>query len=255
MEDCVRADESEFLTPTVLSVKKCAENGLLLSMGIVLFVCFTILSLCDFRAGLVLLPLGTLILVSHIITFKKAGADGESCGLNLLSFSYALTFLAALLIFLWVVAFDGKYIPNFISELRTVKINLPEPLNGILNHNGLNLSLVLSVLTVGLLGTCFAVTALNNAKRKNIPYSAMHMVSAVLNFAVTIFFGFSGGKMLYSVLTDDIFVSLPLNVKIPRFVDCGAVILLAVFAALEVTYGIMTFVKMKNVKNVIQKQS
>lgn len=255
IEDCGGVTAGEFLTPTVLAVKKCAKSGLLLSAGIILFVCFTVLSLCDFRAGLLLLPLGAFILASHIVTFKKARADGENCGLNLLSLSYALTFLAECLISLWVIAFEGKYIPKFISELRTVRLDLPGSLGKILNHDGLNLSLVLSALTISLLGIYFTVAALNNAKRKNIPYSGMHIISAVLNLIIAGFFGFNGGNMLYSVFTGDSFAPLSLDVKMPRFIDCGVVILLAVFAALTAAYCIMTFIKMKKVKNVIQKQS
>ncbi len=241
-----------FLPPTVLAVKKSAESGLLLSMGIINFIVLLILSVCDFSAGVVLLPLAFLLLIAHIVTFNKSRKSSGNYGLSLLGISYILPLLIECAFSIWEVVFDNKFIAPFFKKLRFLTLDLPYPLDSITNRTNFNMHLIFSVLVLIFWCIALITVTLVTSKRKNMPSLGLPMVCFIALCLITVVV-FSGA--VYSVITG-YFPQYIMTSFVPNFlpfVFAGVLGLIGIYCILACVLAMNIFVKMKKVKNVIQK--
>lgn len=241
-----------FLPPTVLAVKKSAGSGLLLSMGIINFITLAVLSVCDFSSGVILLPLAFLLLVAHIIAFNKSRRSSGNYGLSFLGISYLLPLLIECAFSIWEVVFDNKFIAPFFKKLRFITLNLPHPLDSIINRANFDMRLIFSVLV--LLFWCIALIMISlvTSKRKNVPSLGVPMVCfiALLLVAVAVFLG-----AVYSAVMGYFpqYILTSFVPKLHQYIYVGVLGLIGIYSILACIYAMNIFVKMKKVKNVIQK--
>ena len=241
-----------FLPPTVLAVNKSAESGLLLSMGIINFITLFVLSVCDFSAGVVLLPLAFLLLIAHIVTFNKSRRSSGNYGLSFLGISYLLPLLIECVFSIWEVVFDNKFIAPFFKKLRFLKLDLPNPLDSIINRTNFDVRLIFSVLA--LLFWCIALIMITlvTSKRQNMPSLGLPMVCFIALCLITVAV-FSGA--VYSVIMG-YFPQYIMTSFVPKlfvYIYAGVLGLIGVYSILASIFAMNIFVKMKKVKNVIQK--
>ena len=241
-----------FLPPTVLAVKKSAGSGLLLSMGIIIFITLAVLSVCDFSAGVVLAPLGVLLLIAHIVTFIKSRKSSGNYGLSFLGISYLLPLLIECVFSIWEVVLDNKFIAPFFKKLRFITLDLPHPLDSIINRTNFDMRLIFSVLVLLFWCISLIMITLVTSKRKNVPQLALPMICFISILLVTVAV-FAGA--VYSVTTGYIpqYIMTSFVPKLLPFVFAGVLVLLGIYSILASIFAMNIFVKMKKVKNVIQK--
>ncbi len=241
-----------FLPPTVLTVKKSAASGLLLSMGILIFIVLSVLSICDFSAGVVLMPLGFLLLIAHIVAFNKAKAGNGNYGLSFLGISYLLPLLIECAFSIWEVVLDNKFIAPFFKKLRFMTLDLPHPLDSIVNRTNFNMRLIFSVLVLVFWCISLIIITLVTSKRKNIPSLGLPMVCFIALCLVTAVV-FAGA--VHSVITGYVpqYILTSFVPEFLPFIFAGVLGLIGVYSVLACVYTMNIFVKMKKVKNVIQK--
>ncbi len=241
-----------FLPPTVLAVKKSAESGLLLSMGIIIFITLAVLSICDFSAGVVLMPLALLLLIAHIVAFNKSKNPSGNYGLSFLGISYLLPLLIECVFSIWEVVLDNKFIAPFFKKLRFITLDLPHPLDSIINRANFNMRLIFSVLVLVFWCISLIMITLVTSKRKNAPQLGLPMICFISILLVTVAV-FAGA--VYSVITG-YFPQYILTSFVPKwhpYIYAGILGLIGVYSILASIYAMNIFVKMKKVKNVIQK--
>lgn len=241
-----------FLPPTVLTVKKSAESGMLLSMGIIIFITLLVLSVCDFSAGVILLPLAFLLLIAHIVAFNKSKRSSGNYGLSFLGISYILPLLIECVFSIWEVVLDNKFIAPFFKKLRFLTLDLPNPLDNIINRTNFDMRLIFSVLA--LLFWCIALIMISlvTSKRQNMPSLGLPMVCFIALCLITVAV-FSGA--VYSVITG-CFPQYILTSFVPKllvYIYAGVLGFIGVYSILASIFAMNIFVKMKKVKNVIQK--
>ncbi len=252
IEDNGRALDGEFLTPTVKTVKSRAESGLLLSFGIIIFLAFAVFSVFDFAAGVILLPLGVFMLIAHIVAHFRAKNGKGNFGLNILAVAYTAPILIQCIFSLWEEVFNYAYMPSFFAFLREITFDLPEPFGTVLNHCEFNTELAFDVLTLVFLCILFIISSLITAKRKNAPSLAApifgFIVSVLITAAVFV-------KELVFVISD---FSAEINTAsyseaVILYLSLGTAFLLIACSAMALIWAMNIFVKMKRIKNVIQK--
>ncbi len=248
-----QSDFAPILPPTVAAVKQLAHSKLLLSSGIVIFMTFLIWSVCDFAAGVILLPLGALMLVAHTVTFVKSKNGKGDYGLAFLSAAYLLPLAVQCVFELWELVFDNRFISPFFEKLKGISLNLPKPLSNTVNGGRLNSELIFSAVVILLLAVSSTLSLSVTAKQKNTPSSAAPVAAAFVSAAEAGFFGFYGGQMLYNVLTDVFYTTTAADFKLASIVSSAILFLFAAYAVLMLIYFIKITVKMKRIKNVVQK--
>lgn len=241
-----------FLPPTVLAVKKSAESGLLLSMGIINFITLAVLSICDFSAGVVLTPLAFLLLIAHIVAFNKAKKSSGNYGLSFLGISYILPLLIECAFSIWEVVLDNKFIAPFFQKLRFMTLDLPYPLDSIINRTNFDMRLIFSVLVLVFWCIALIMISLVTSKRKNVPSLGVPMICFIALLLVTVAV-FSGA--VYSVITGYIpqYILTSFVPKWLPYIFAGILGLIGIYLILACVFAMNIFVKMKKVKNVIQK--
>lgn len=241
-----------FLPPTVLAVKKSAESGLLLSMGIINFIMLLVLSVCDFSAGVVLIPLALLLLIAHIVTFIKSRKSSDNYGLSFLGISYLFPLLIECIFSTWEVVFDNKFITPFFKKLRFLTLDLPYPLDSIINRTNFDIRLIFSVLVLIFWCVSLITITLVTSKRKNMPQLGLPMICFIALCLITVVI-FAG--TVYSAITG-YFPQYIMTSFVPEFfpfIYAGILGLVGIYSILASVFAMNIFVKMKKVKNVIQK--
>ncbi len=241
-----------FLPPTVLAVKKSAESGLLLSMGIIICIALSVLSICDFSAGVILLPLAFLLLIAHIVAFNKSRRSGGNYGLSFLGISYILPLLIECAFSIWEEVFDNKFIAPLFQKLKLITLDLPHPLDNIINRTNFDMRLIFSVLVLVFWCMALIMITLVTSKRQNMPSTSLPMICfiALLLITVAVLFGAVYSAMMgyfpQYILTSFIYKPLP-------YIFAGVIGIIGIYLILACIYVMKIFIKMKKVKNVIQK--
>ena len=241
-----------FLTPTVKAVKECAQSGLLLSMGIIIFIILFVLSACDFSSGVILVPLAFLLLVAHIVTFNKAKRGSGNYGLSFLGISYLLPLLIECAFSIWEVVFDNKFIAPLFQKLRFMTLDLPHPLDSVINRTNFDMRLIFSTLVLLFWCVSLMMISLVTSKRKNMPSLALPMICFIALCLITAAVFFAA---VYSAVTGFIpqYILTSFVFKPLVYIFAGIVGLIGIYASLVCIYTMKIFIKMKKVKNVIQK--
>jgi len=241
-----------FLPPTVLAVKKSAESGMLLSMGIINFITLAVLSVCDFSAGVILLPLAFLLLIAHIVAFNKTKRSSGNYGLSFLGISYLLPLLIECAFSIWEVVLDNKFIASFFQKLRFMTLDLPYPLNNIINRTNFDMRLIFSVLVLVFWCMALIMITLVTSKRQNMPSMSVPMICFIALCLITVAV-FAGA--VYSVITGYFpqYIMTSFVPKLLVYIYAGVLGLIGVYSILASIFAMNIFVKMKKVKNVIQK--
>lgn len=241
-----------FLPPTVLAVKKSAGSGLLLSMGIIIFISLFVLSVCDFSAGVIFVPLAFLLLIAHIVAFNKSKKGSGNYGLSFLGIAYLLPLLIECAFSIWEAVFDNKFIEPFFKKLRFITLDLPHPLDSIINRTNFDMRLIFSVLVLLFWCISLIMITLVTSKRKNAPSLGLPMVCFIALLLVTVAV-FAGA--VYSVITGYFpqYIMTSFVPKLFLYIYAGVLGLIGVYSIIACVYAMNIFVKMKKVKNVIQK--
>lgn len=241
-EDNVCMTECLFLPPTVLAVKQLAASKTCLFMGVFLFMVCVFISICDLTAGAVLLPLAALLLISHIRVFKKAKSKKNNLGFKLLATSYILSSFLLFAYYIFATSnITEAYFLKFSKLLLKIISKLPSALTVVINNVDVKAEIISVYLSIIFLLIGFVAIAINRAKRLNFPSLSIALFSAVVCSAISI-------RIIYNVVT-----SLLTEIDFQNIIENAGLISVAVFTLIAVAFCVIIFLKMKKVKNVIQK--
>ncbi len=254
IEENANSSKRLFLPPTVLAVKSLAKSKLLLIIGILGFIASLAVSACDLTAFAVLLPIGALLLIAHLVTFKKAKRDYGSYGLKPLSVCYTLSAVLCIAFGIaWNLAFTQEYMIKALDLFNKLLPAMPEQLETILTVRQTRGDLICLALALLFLSLGAVLASLKSAEAKNRPALSVSALSGLMSLSVAGFFGFNGVKIAYLLLANKLSPVMPSNFKLSMLIDASVITLFSVIAVLAGIYCFVTLFKMKKAKNVIQK--
>ena len=118
---------------------------------------------------------------------------------------------------------------------------LPSALTVVINNVDVKAEIISVYLSIIFLLIGFVAIAINRAKRLNFPSLSIALFSAVVCSAISI-------RIIYNVVT-----SLLTEIDFQNIIENAGLISVAVFTLIAVAFCVIIFLKMKKVKNVIQK--
>lgn len=237
------------IPPAIKTVGRCCRDPLGIISSVVLFLSGLLVALLDFTAGLFVLPIVLLDLISVTSSAGSAKREKAKFGLPFVKFSnifgiivLSLIFATLLLEYFEIITFKQNLLDNIMFEL-------PFPFDILINSKLLGVEMYLLPLAVLLLGKLISACSLSSCVRKNLPKRGVQIFAAILMILSLLGFVWDGLNRMQILPSHYKYCGTELENIITMYTT-GAVCFLAAIAVLLLiikTFRIHT--KMRKLKN------
>lgn len=237
------AADGLFMPPVVREVKRRGKSPLGIVTLCVLVLAAVGLAVCDFTAGVFLLPVCFALLVSGIVGFVRSGNGRGDFGLK---FQTAVYLVSAVIMALFIALRRIDYTASLLSKLsepfKSFTDTLPKPFNDTINRGFDGAEAVSFALAVCFLCMALSFGALARAKRKNLPFAKCHFIVFLVQLGSAAWIVYLGFRELLSTSSE-----------LTGYINAALYFAFSVCLLLQAVRLLITFIKLRKVSNAVFK--
>lgn len=170
---------SAIIPPAIKTVGRCCRDPFGIISSGVLVLSGLLLASLDFTAGIFVLPIILLDLLSVLCSFGKAKVENSKFCLPFVKFTGIFCIIISVLLFTMELLEVKGYIVSG-NPWQGVADGLPFPLNILINKGFLGTEMYMLSLTAFYLGKLISAYSLSNCVKKNLPKRGAQILAAIL---------------------------------------------------------------------------
>lgn len=244
----------EFLPPVITAIRCSGRSAFSIVISVAFLLVATALCACGLSVGLPLFLIATFLLVAEIIGFIKSKGVTGGYGLGFRRNAYIFT---AVLCFGFAVFIESRepyyWYCDMLEPLFDFAKDLPKPFCNIMKVGFLGEFIVCAALGVALFTVGLSYGSLKRSKAKNLPFSKTLLFSVFANILASALLVCDGLERLYILPSTYKYNDWDEALKLSRYCDVGIDFLLAAVVLLWTIRLLITFIRMRKVKNAVLK--